>query len=387
MSLTKRTWYSKSPTGQRVKRLAYGFTLQVGDKQVRKSDASWTKEEAEKAEAEYRLGIGLDQPTNRGSPTFGAAIERFLQAKGRKRSVEADKRHLELLKRAFGAGTPLAQITSARISAWKEQRLTERCPSTKRFYSAASVNRPLATLRHLLRLAKEEWEVIERVPRIRLEKEPEGRVRYLGQYSRDEEARLLRACKESVNLELPTIVLLLLHTGGRRSEVLNLTWENDIDFAQGYVIFNQTKNGRRRSVPMTQTVYLALAALPGPHEGKVFRTRSIRTAFERAVERAKLEDFHLHDCRHTFASRLVMAGVGLQAVKELLGHSSLAMTMRYAHLSPAHLREAIAKLDAPASVDVLPAAALAPRIPEFSTKSAQSVSAAVASESGCSRSS
>jgi len=59
MSLTKRTWSSKSPAGQRVKRVAYGFTLQVGNKQIRKSDASWTKEDAENAEAEYRLGIGL----------------------------------------------------------------------------------------------------------------------------------------------------------------------------------------------------------------------------------------------------------------------------------------------------------------------------------------
>jgi integrase len=163
------------------------------------------------------------------------------------------------------------------------------------------------------------WEVLDSLPKVRLEKEPEGRVRYLGQYAHDEEARLVAACRESVNQELPTIVLLLLHTGGRRSEVLNLTWENGVDFAQGYVTFHQTKNGRRRSVPMTQTAYAALSALPGPHEGRVFRTRSVRTAFERAVERAKLENFHLHDCRHTFASRLVMRGVSLQAVKELLG--------------------------------------------------------------------
>jgi len=109
----------------------------------------------------------------------------------------------------------------------------------------------------------------------------------------------------------------------------------------------------------------------------------IYTAFERAVERAKLENFQVQDCRHMFASWLVMAGISLQAVKDLLGHSSLTMTMRYAHLSPAHLREAVAKLDAPAGADGLTPAAAAPRGGEFSTISACRVSAAVESGGDC----
>jgi integrase len=79
--------------------------------------------------------------------------------------------------------------------------------------------------------------------------------------------------------------------------------------------------------------------------GRVFRTRSIRTAFENAVEGAGLEDLHFHDCRHHFASWFVMRGGSLQALKEILGHATLAMTMRYAHLAPEHLRAEVAKTE------------------------------------------
>ncbi len=84
---------------------------------------------------------------------------------------------------------------------------------------------------------------------------------------------------------------------------------------------------------------------PGERTGRVFRTRSIRTAFENAVEEAKLDDFHFHDTRHHFASWFVMRGGNVQELREILGHATLAMTMRYAHLSPAHLRSAMLRTE------------------------------------------
>src|SRR5205807_2262156 len=107
---------------------------------------------------------------------------------------------------------------------------------------------------------------------------------------------------------------------------------------------------RRREVPMRQRVYEVLVALPEPREGRVFRTRSIRTAFENAVEEAKIDNLHLHDLRHHFASWFVMRGGSLQALKELLDHADLKMTLRYAHLAPEHLRDEIAKTERPAQV-------------------------------------
>jgi integrase len=83
----------------------------------------------------------------------------------------------------------------------------------------------------------------------------------------------------------------------------------------------------------------------------MFRTRSIRTAFENAVEEAQLDDFHFHDTRHHFASWFVMRGGSIAALKEILGHATLAMTMRYAHLAPEHLRGEIAKTERRQPID------------------------------------
>jgi len=99
---------------------------------------------------------------------------RYLASKARKRSLDEDKRQLECLKVAFGADTPLADITSSRISEYKASRLNTASARTGRSLTAAAINRPLALLRHLLRLAHEEWEVLPTVPKIRLEKEPQG---------------------------------------------------------------------------------------------------------------------------------------------------------------------------------------------------------------------
>jgi integrase len=96
---------------------------------------------------------------------------------------------------------------------------------------------------------------------------------------------------------------------------------------------------------MRRVVYDALVSLPGPREGRVFRTRSVRTAFDNAAAEAQLDDFRLHDCRHHFASWFMMRGGNIQELKEILGHSSLAMTIRYAHLSPAHLRAAMERTE------------------------------------------
>ena len=106
-------------------------------------------------------------------------------------------------------------------------------------------------------------------------------------------------------------------------------------------------------VPMTSLLTETLKAIRivGDPAVRVFRARDgswyrdISRAFATAVQRASIPDFTFHDLRHTFASRLVMAGVDLTTVKELMGHKHIAMTLRYAHLAPGHKRAAIAVLD------------------------------------------
>jgi integrase len=196
----------------------------------------------------------------------------------------------------------------------------------------------LALLRHLLRLAHEEWEAIDNVPRIRLEKEPQGRLRWLTQ---EEITRLLDGAAKSKNKELRAAVVVALNTGLRLGELLGLTWER-VDLSRGVIRLELTKSGRRREVPMNDASYRALVGLGPKGSGRVFKTRYIKTAYNNAVAAAQLDDVTFHTLRHTFASWAVMRGVTL---KELLGHSSLAMTMRYAHLAPEHLRTAVSRLE------------------------------------------
>src|SRR5262249_31371606 len=131
--------------------------------------------------------------------------------------------------------------------------------------------------------------------------------------------------------------------------LLGLTWDR-VDFSRGVIRLEMTKAGKRREIPMRQAVYAALSGLPDPHDGLVWTTGSVRTSFENAVAAAKVEDFHFHDLRHTFASRSVMRGGSLPALQQILGHATLAMTMRYAHLSPRHLRDEMDKTDVRAEI-------------------------------------
>ncbi len=100
-----------------------------------------------------------------------------------------------------------------------------------------------------------------------------------------------------------------------------------------------SRNERRhREVPMRQAVYGVLAARSESRVARVWPDKQIRKAFETAVAAAQLDDFRFHDLRHTFASNFVMRGGSLQSLKETLGHGSMAMTLRYAHLAPEHVR-------------------------------------------------
>src|SRR5205823_1608554 len=185
--------------GQRTKRKAWGYTAQVDGTQRRCYRAEWTREDAEKALAALLLQVEVAKP-KADSLTLAQATDRYLAAKSRKRSLANDQRIVKHLKSAFGENTRLAEITAGRISEYKAGRLAavrkigEGENTTERRLTAAAVNRPLALLRHLLRLAHEEWEALPAVPTIRLEREPQGRIRWL---EPDEEVRLLDACRKS----------------------------------------------------------------------------------------------------------------------------------------------------------------------------------------------
>jgi integrase len=164
-------------------------------------------------------------------------------------------------------------------------------------------------------------------------------------FTADEERSLIEASAP----HFKPIVVVAINTGMRRGELLGLQWEQ-VDLGSETITVKHSKSGRVRHVPLNKTAREALEQLPGPHEGHVFRYRGlpiqdVKTAFLKALKRAGLPRCRFHDLRHTFATRLVLAGVDLATVKELMGHATISTTMRYAHPSPPHKREAVARLD------------------------------------------
>jgi integrase len=148
---------------------------------------------------------------------------------------------------------------------------------------------------------------------------------------------------------LHPIVLLAINTGMRRGEIFNLNWSSvNLDKAILEVAGPGAKSGKTRHIPLNSEALGALQTwqkqtsgvglvFPGNSGG---RLTNINHAWETLAKRAQLTDFRFHDCRHHFASRLVMADVPLNTVRELLGHSEISMTLRYAHLAPEHKADA-----------------------------------------------
>jgi integrase len=183
---------------------------------------------------------------------------------------------------------------------------------------------------------------------VELRPENNTRIRYLLD---DEETRLRKVIERRFSMHLPAFEV-ALHTGMRKSEQFTLEWAC-VEFERTKVQLDETKNGSNREIPMNKTCLAAFRQLKSvrPHNGRVFQSiygedlNNPRKWFDAAVAEAEIVNFHWHDLRHTFISRLVMAGVDLRTVQELAGHKTIQMTMRYAHLAPEHNQAAIEKLD------------------------------------------
>lgn len=206
----------------------------------------------------------------------------------------------------------------------------------------ATVNRYLAALKATFSLAVRNKKADSNpVKTVRLMRESNQRVRWL---SEAEESRLMAVLPKKYR----PMVIVSLNTALRKSEQLNLQWR-DVDFRQGLLLVRNSKPGDSRYVPMNAAVVQTLKALPRRiHSPFVFAGRKagahmndLPKYWEEYLKKAKIENFHWHDLRHTFASRLVMAGADLYTVKKLLGHHDMKMTERYAHLAPDFLKGAV----------------------------------------------
>ncbi|MBU2541336.1 MAG: tyrosine-type recombinase/integrase [Candidatus Omnitrophica bacterium] len=239
---------------------------------------------------------------------------------------------IQNLKKYF-AGKYLYEVTPQDVERYKAKRIKEVSPAT--------VNRALACFKSMYNRAIE-WGKARDNPvlKVKLFKENNKRLRYL---EKEEIIKLLAKCSK----HLKPIVIVALNTGMRRGEILNLKWQ-DCDFRRGIIHLLNTKNGDKREIPMNEKVKTALIRTKKHSESPyVFCNDkgepygNVRKSFFTAMRKAGIINFRFHDLRHSFASHLVMSGVDLNTVRELLGHKSLKMTLRYSHLSPDHKKRAV----------------------------------------------
>ncbi|MFH1363314.1 MAG: site-specific integrase [Candidatus Omnitrophota bacterium] len=273
-----------------------------------------------------------------------------LYSKNHKRSWDKDITRLKPLQIHFG-GKHLHQITPFMIQDYISKRKNGEIRISKERITLDTINRELACLKHMFTKAVE-WGKAEQNPgkKVKLFRENNERTRYL---EVEEAEKLVNNCTSYTK----RIVILALNTGMRKGEILSLKWV-DIDFRRGIVYLSNTKNGERREIPMNEAVRQAFIRQPkykdSPYvfcnkHGEPFR--DIRKSFVAGLKKSGIINFRFHDLRHSFGSQLVMSGVDLNTVRELLGHKSLRMTLRYAHLSPAHKQRAVEVLGQKWSLD------------------------------------
>jgi len=277
---------------------------------------------------------------------------------------------LDRIKLHFGSwyGRPLSGITVEDIERWRLKRINEGIePSTVR----RDLDGLSSVMTRAVRLGKLADNVVRRVERPKIDRTP--KVRYL---DTAEEERLraalserdaeMREARDSANRwrrerkqdPLPALphygdhltpaVLLSMNTGLRRGELLALKWTSvDMKGRQITIEGSTAKAGQTRHIPLNTEALDVLKKwkAQAPDSERLFPIDTgFKTAWAHLLERAKISKFRWHDLRHHFASRLVQAGVPLNTVRELLGHGSMAMTLRYAHLAPDQKAEAVAML-------------------------------------------
>jgi len=274
---------------------------------------------------------------------------------------------------------PLTELNALTVEKWRQKRLNHPVRPAK----STTVNRDLAALKAALSKAVE-WGFLEQHPLSKVKPtkvDTDGIVRYLSDAERqalfaalDQREITKRAVRAKANgwrrardyPELPSLdgqafydhlqpaIIVSLNTGLRQGELLSLGWTDvNLPAQQLSIKGINAKSGKTRHIPLNANALNALKqwrqqspesnllVFPGAKGQKIV---DVKTAWASLLKQANIESFRWHDMRHDFASRLVMAGVDLNTVRELLGHADLKMTLRYAHLAPEHKANAVEKL-------------------------------------------
>lgn len=320
MSLYKRKdspfwWVKLTVCGRRV-------SESTGTADKRQAQEFHDKRKAELWE-QQRLGV---KPRR----TWEEAVLRYLNEEVDKKTIKDDMVLLRWLQPHL-EGMALGDISRDVVD-----RLIQA--SQKTGVSNATTNRRIQVLRAILRRAHLEWEWIDKVPRFRLLKEPQGRVRFL---TREEATRLLVELPE----HLRSMARFALATGLRQSNITGLRWSNvDLERGMAWVDATEAKAKRAIPVPLNAEAMQVVREQCGKHPERVFtfrgkpQTQVSTKAWWNALKRAGIENFRWHDLRHTWASWHAQDGTPMHALQTLGGWQTPSMVQRYAHLGLCDLK-------------------------------------------------
>lgn len=278
----------------------------------------------------------VDKLDHKPKRTWDDAVEKWIEETAANRNNDNDRRTLALLHPLLG-GKGLTDINRALLDEIRAKRA--------KLVKLPTVNRNMALIRAVLNRACHDWEWIDRVPKVGMYKQAEGRIRSL---NRDEFSKLLRELPP----HLADMAMFSVATGLRRSNVTQLKWAQvSLERRHLWVAGKDHKNGVAHSVPLNEPAMQVLDKRKGDHpiyvfvyEGKPVYQVSTK-AWQAALKRAGIEDFRWHDLRHTFATWHREAGTPTHELQRLGGWKTQSMVERYAHLSPQGLQSAAARLD------------------------------------------
>ena len=307
-------------------------------KRYRRSSGTSNRKQAEALASKWVQESYLEQHFGtKPEVAFSEALLRYANAQKRERPKHFMSVTRYILRRhsEYFGGLNLSEVTAASLRGYIDLRMEQ--------VSIGTVQRDISVVRAILNKAHRE-ELIDKVPPFPQLRTPKARNVWLTE--RDVDRLVSHSAKH-----LKPIVLVAVDTGGRLSELLGLDWRQ-VNLANGRVTFVETKNGDDRTVPLCERALRVIASLGPQDSGPVFtfrgkRMKTLGTSFPCAREAAGLPHVHFHDLRHTYASRLVQGGVSLYDVMHLMGHKSLRMVQRYAHLAPDYQKGALKVLNRP----------------------------------------
>ncbi|MFN4164356.1 MAG: site-specific integrase [Ferrovibrio sp.] len=251
-----------------------------------------------------------------------------------KKGADKEKHRLAIWKADPLAGRKMAQVTSADLAAWRDDRL-------KAGKSSSTVTNDLNLLSAVFEVARKEWgmpALLNPLKSVSRPKKPRARDRRLKD---GEEEKLLGAAAADKNIWMQSLIILAIETAARRSELLQMQWKHiHFEDGVGQAIIEDSKNGEGREIPLSRRAVTTLKALkeskkhPRPIDGRVFGTvaTEIDNAMKRIVKRAEMRDFHFHDLRREGVSRLLERGFSIPEASAVSGHKTWSMLKVYTKL-------------------------------------------------------